>query len=107
MAFPLVTNGVFHEKSLRDTLATGPYPTRKADQNVADLQAQVAANQRGIQELAALAQEFGLNTVQAYMQHVYDNAAESVRRLLPHLNDSTFFLRHRRQYTNSNNNSNR
>jgi len=89
-AFPLVTGGEFHEQPLRAALAAGPHPARKPDQNVADLQAQVAANHRGIQELTDLNQEFGLETVQAYMQHVYDNAAESVRRLLPQLNDGQF-----------------
>ena len=58
------------------------YPARNPEQNLADLQAQVAANEKGVQELRAMVAQFGLDVVQAYMRHVQDNAEESVRRVI-------------------------
>ena len=59
-------------------------------QNVADLKAQIAANEKGVAELGKMVAQFGLETVEAYMGHVQDNAAESVRRLLDRLEDGAF-----------------
>ncbi|MCM1984056.1 hydantoinase B/oxoprolinase family protein, partial [Lyngbya confervoides] len=87
---PLVRQGEFLEQDLRSHLGQGPYPARNIDQNIADLRAQVAANARGVQELVALVQRYGLQTVQAYMQHVQDNAEESVRRAIDRLQDGQF-----------------
>ncbi|HIK57448.1 MAG TPA: hydantoinase B/oxoprolinase family protein [Synechococcales cyanobacterium M55_K2018_004] len=86
----LVEQGQFRERELLDLLTSGPYPVRNATQNVADLQAQVAANERGSQELKRMVQHYGLATVQAYMQHVQDNAEESVRRVITVLKDGSF-----------------
>jgi 5-oxoprolinase (ATP-hydrolysing) len=80
--FHLVDQGEFRDRELRQLLASGPYPARNPDQNVADMQAQIAANEKGVQELRKMVDHFGLEVVQAYMQHVQDNAEESVRRVL-------------------------
>jgi 5-oxoprolinase (ATP-hydrolysing) len=88
--FLLIERGRFREKELRDLLGSGKYPVRNADQNVADLQAQIAANERGVQELRKMVGHFGLDVVQAYMGHVQDNAEEQVRRVLDVLKDGSF-----------------
>ncbi len=88
--FRLVEGGVMHEARLRDLLAAARYPARNPDQNVADLRAQIAANEKGVQELRRMVAEFGLATVRAYMQHVQDNAEEAVRRVIGVLRDGAF-----------------
>jgi 5-oxoprolinase (ATP-hydrolysing) len=88
--FLLVEQGQFREAEMRQLLTTGAYPVRNPDQNIADLQAQVAANERGVQELRRMVAHYGLETVQTYMQYVQDNAAESVRRVLSLLQDGSF-----------------
>jgi 5-oxoprolinase (ATP-hydrolysing) len=90
--FKLVQKGVFQEAAVREHLAQGPYPARNPDQNVADLRAQVAANDKGREALWALIERWGLAVVQAYMGHVQDHAAESVRQILGILHDGTFTL---------------
>ncbi len=86
----LVERGRFLEKELRDLLASGKYPARNPDQNVADLRAQIAANEKGVQELRRMVAQFGLDVVAAYMRHVQDNAEEQVRRVLDVLKDGNF-----------------
>jgi len=88
--FLLVEKGRFREKEMRELLASGPYPARNPDQNIADLMAQVAANEKGVKELNRMVGHFGLDVVQAYMRHVQDNAEESVRRVLDVLKDGSF-----------------
>ncbi|CAN0398227.1 unnamed protein product, partial [Discosporangium mesarthrocarpum] len=88
--FRLVAAGEFREAAMRDLLASGQYPSRNPDQNIADLRAQIAANEKGVAELRKMVGHFGLATVQAYMRHVQDNAEESVRRVLDVLTDGTF-----------------
>ncbi|HEY7689986.1 MAG TPA: hydantoinase B/oxoprolinase family protein, partial [Dongiaceae bacterium] len=88
--FKLVDQGRFLEAELRALLASGAYPARNPDQNVADLKAQVAANERGVQELRRMVRQFGLSVVHAYMGHVQANAAEQVRRVIDRLNDGHF-----------------
>jgi len=90
--FLLVRDGVMREVELRAQLGSGPWPARNPDQNVADLRAQIAANEKGAQELRAMVAQFGGNTVAAYMQHVQDNAEESVRRVITALKDGAFEL---------------
>jgi len=80
--FPLVTQGRFREVELREQLSQGPYPARNPNQNVADLKAQIAANEKGVQALQDLVQQFGLATVQAYMGHIQTNAAQAVERAI-------------------------
>ncbi len=73
-------------------LTSGKYPVRNVQQNIADLRAQVAANEKGVQELGRMVEHFGLDVVRAYMRHVQDNAEESVRRVLGVLKDGSFEL---------------
>ncbi|RZU98687.1 hydantoinase B/oxoprolinase family protein [Spiribacter vilamensis] len=86
----VVARGQFREDALRTLLTDHPYPCRNPDQNIADLRAQVAANARGIAELRHMVAEYGLDAVQAYMVHVQENAAESVRRLIGGLSDCEY-----------------
>ena len=88
--FKLVDRGHFREAELHDLLTDHPYPCRNPAQNIADLKAQIAANEKGVAEIRKTVKQFGLATVQAYMQHVRDNAAESVRRVIEKLHDSEF-----------------
>jgi 5-oxoprolinase (ATP-hydrolysing) len=88
--FKLVDRGHFREEALHALLTDHPYPARNPGQNIADLKAQVAANEKGVQELRKQVAHFGLDVVQAYMGHVQDNAAESVRRVIEALSDSEF-----------------
>ena len=78
----LVEAGRFREAEILDLLTSGPWPVRNPVQNLNDLKAQVAANQKGAEALRAAVAEFGLDVVRAYMGHVQDNAADSVRRML-------------------------
>ncbi|MEQ1682122.1 MAG: hydantoinase B/oxoprolinase family protein [Burkholderiaceae bacterium] len=88
----LVDRGVLREKEMLALLASGTYPSRNPQQNMADLKAQIAANQKGVQELGKMVEQFGLDVVQAYMRHVQDNAEESVRRVITRLKDGAFTL---------------
>ena len=88
--FRLLANGVFDEPGFRRLLASGEFPARNPDNNIADIRAQVAANEKGVQELQRMIEQFGLNVVNAYMVHVQDNAEESVRRVIDRLVDGQF-----------------
>lgn len=88
--FKLVENGRMREQALRELLSKGPYPARNPDQNIADLHAQLAANEKGVQELRRMVRTYGLEVVHAYMQHVQDNAEEAVRQVIGVLNDGHF-----------------
>ena len=90
--FPLVRAGRLREAELREALASARYPARNPDQNLADLRAQVAANEKGREELLKMVQHFGLDVVRAYMAHVQDNAEASVRRVIGALKDGAFEL---------------
>jgi 5-oxoprolinase (ATP-hydrolysing) len=83
-------DGVLREAETRALLAGARYPARNQDQNLADLRAQVAANQKGVEELRKMVAHFGLPVVQAYMGHVQDNAEEAVRRVITALKDGHF-----------------
>ncbi|WEX11337.1 hydantoinase B/oxoprolinase family protein [Chelativorans sp. AA-79] len=87
--FRLVERGRFREKELQELLTNHPYPARNPHQNIADLKAQIAANERGVAELRKMVADFGLDVVEAYMGHVQDNAAEAVRRVLERLPDES------------------
>jgi len=90
--FLLVEQGRFREKETVALLSSGKYPVRNVEQNIADLRAQVAANEKGVQELRRMVEHFGLEVVRAYMRHVQDNAEESVRRVIGVLKDGEFDL---------------
>ncbi|MCC6469855.1 MAG: hydantoinase B/oxoprolinase family protein [Alphaproteobacteria bacterium] len=86
----LVEQGRFREKEITQLFLGAKYPARNVHQNLADLRAQIAANEKGLQELRRMVEHFGLDTVQAYMKHVQDNAEEQVRRVLDVLKDGGF-----------------
>jgi 5-oxoprolinase (ATP-hydrolysing) len=88
--FKLIDRGRFREKELYALLNGGKYPARNPLQNVNDIKAQVAANEMGVRELRKMVRHFTLPVVRAYMRHVQDNAAESVRRVVDRLHDSEF-----------------
>src|SRR6185503_1828387 len=88
----LVEEGRFREPETLALLGSGRWPVRNVQQNVADLRAQIAANEKGVQELRRMVEHYGLDVVQAYMGHVQANAEESVRRVLGVLKDGSFEL---------------
>ncbi len=88
----LVAQGVLREAEMVALLQSGQFPSRNPQQNMADLKAQIAANEKGVQELRKMVEQFGLDVVQAYMRHVQDNAEESVRRVITRLKDGAFTL---------------
>jgi 5-oxoprolinase (ATP-hydrolysing) len=91
--FKLVDGGTLCEAAMRELLQSGLHPSRNPAQNLADMRAQIAANAKGSAELKALAAQYGVDTVTAYMRHVQDNAEESVRRVITSLKDGHFILR--------------
>jgi 5-oxoprolinase (ATP-hydrolysing) len=90
--FLLVEEGRFREQETTALLTSGRHPVRNPRQNIADLQAQIAANEKGVRELRRMVTHFGLEVVRAYMGHVQANAEESVRRVIGVLKDGDFAL---------------
>lgn len=88
--FQLVKHGEFREAEARAILGSGKWPARNPDQNIADMHAQIAANEKGVQELLRMCEHFGLDVVRAYMGHVQDNAEEAVRRVISVLKDGEY-----------------
>jgi 5-oxoprolinase (ATP-hydrolysing) len=88
--FLLVDQGRLREEDMIALLASGKYPARNIAQNMADLRAMIAANEKGVQELRRMVEHFGLEVVHAYMRHVQDNAEEAVRRVIDVLKDGAF-----------------
>jgi 5-oxoprolinase (ATP-hydrolysing) len=88
--FPLVAEGRLRETETRALLSSGRWPCRSPDQNMADLNAQIAANETGRRELLRVVATHGADVVAAYMGHVQRNAEESVRMVIDRLNDGTF-----------------
>ena len=88
--FLLVENGRLRGKEIRELLGSGRYPCRNINQNLADLSAQIAANEAGLQELRKMVAHYGIDVVSAYMKHVQDNAEESVRRVMEVLDDGGY-----------------
>ena len=86
----IVNQGHFCEEKLKAWLGSGKYPARNPEQNLADIRAQTAANEKGLSELHRMVEEFSLETVEAYMEHVQDNAEEAVRRVIDRLTDGEF-----------------
>jgi 5-oxoprolinase (ATP-hydrolysing) len=89
----LAENGQFREPETRRLLTEAPFPSRNPDTNLADLRAQIAANQKGADEVRKMIDHFGLDVVQAYMRHVQDNAEETVRRVIERLDDGEYRYR--------------
>jgi 5-oxoprolinase (ATP-hydrolysing) len=88
--FLLVDEGTFREAEFRTLLLSARYPARSPDVNVADIKAQVAANEKGVRELRQVIEQHRWPIVQTYMQHVMDNAEESVRRVIDRIGDGSF-----------------
>ncbi|MDJ0633899.1 MAG: hydantoinase B/oxoprolinase family protein, partial [Xenococcaceae cyanobacterium MO_188.B29] len=86
----LVESGIFQEKVIHKILTNHQYPARNIKQNIADFKAQIAANNRGLQELQKMVDKYSLAVVQDYMQFVQDNAEESVRKVIDVLQDGEF-----------------
>jgi 5-oxoprolinase (ATP-hydrolysing) len=88
--FKLIDRGRFREKELMAALTGAKYPARNPVQNINDIKAQIAANEKGVAELRKMVTHFTMPVVKAYMRHVQENAAESVRRVIDRLHDSEF-----------------
>ena len=88
--FLLVERGIFRQAELVSLLGSGPYPARNPAQNLGDIRAQIAANEKGARELNSMIDHFGFEVVQAYMAHVRANAAEQVRRVIDRLKPGRF-----------------
>ncbi|MFB7109261.1 hydantoinase B/oxoprolinase family protein [Streptomyces sp. NPDC056291] len=86
----LAQNGRLREEETRRLLTGARYPSRNPETNLADLRAQIAANQKGVDEVVRMIEDFGLDVVQAYMRHVQDNAEEAVRRVIDALDDGEY-----------------
>ncbi len=88
--FPLVDQGKFQEQALLNLLTNCPYPARNPQQNITDLQAQIAANNWGVQELTKLVNHYGLETVSNYIEFIQANAADCLRQRLKSLSSGQF-----------------
>ena len=88
--FKLFDKGIFREQEMRKILSSGKYPCRNIEHNMADLAAQVAANKTGINEINSMIDQFGIETVHAYMNHVQDNAEESIRNAIVNLKQGEY-----------------
>lgn len=88
--FKLVDQGQFREQAARDLLLSAQHPVRAVETNLADLRAQLAACEKGAQELQRMVAQFGEPVVHAYMRHVQDNAEECVRRAITGLKDASY-----------------
>ena len=88
--FKMFDKGVFRESEIRKILSSGRYPCRNIEHNMADLAAQVAANNTGIVEINAMIEQFGIETVHSYMNHVQDNAEECIRNAIVNLKEGKY-----------------
>ncbi|MCA2625620.1 MAG: hydantoinase B/oxoprolinase family protein [Microcystis sp. M20BS1] len=88
--FLLVAAGQFREQELINHLTNSPFPARNIAQNIADFQAQIAANAKGERELHNMVERYGLAMVKAYQQFVQDNAELAVRKAISVLKDGEF-----------------
>ena len=89
-AFKIVENGQFHEQQIQSLLTNSRWPARNSAMNISDIKAQLAACEKGAEELNKTVDYYGVKTVHAYMQHVQNNAEESVRKALSVLKDGSF-----------------
>jgi 5-oxoprolinase (ATP-hydrolysing) len=88
--FKMFDKGVFRESEIRKILSSGRYPCRNVEHNMADLAAQVAANNTGIVEINSMIEQFGIETVHSYMNHVQDNAEECIRNAIINLKEGKY-----------------
>jgi 5-oxoprolinase (ATP-hydrolysing) len=90
--FKLVENSKLKEQEIMALLLSTSHPSRNPQQNLADLKAQIAANEKGAQELKKMLEQYGKTTVLRYMQYVQDHAEESVRKAIGVLKNGEFTL---------------
>ncbi|BBA79382.1 hypothetical protein RGRSB_0856 [cyanobacterium endosymbiont of Rhopalodia gibberula] len=86
----LVDSGIFKEEDIRNILRDNLYPARNPEQNIVDFKAQIAANKTGVKELHRMIEQYGIDTVQNYMEFVQDNAEECVRKAITILKNGDF-----------------
>lgn len=86
----LVDRGQSNEQELRKVLSSGEFPSRDVDSNLADISAQVAANNSGVKLLRELVDRYSLLVVQAYMQHIQRAASEKMRLALRSIDDGRY-----------------
>ncbi len=89
----LLAGGVLQEEAFVEVMKKGQFPARNIRQNLGDVQAQLAANARGAQEMQLIAERYGIATVEAYTKHVFDNAAKEVRSIVSRLKPGRFIQR--------------
>lgn len=87
--FLLARDGQFRWQQLRELLSSGPYPSRQVETNLADIAAQVAANNLGATQLRQLAQQFGRSVVDNYMTFIQQAAETKMRAALRRLPEGT------------------
>ncbi len=90
--FKLVDAGVSCEDQLQELLQSGPYPSRAVHDNLADVSAQVAANNSGVIQLNALVERYSLSVVQAYMKHIQTAASQKMRMALAEIPDGKYAM---------------
>lgn len=88
----LVRSGQLQEKAFVEKLTKAPFPVRNLSQNLGDIHAQLAANQKGIALLSEIVERYGNEVVHAYMNYIRQNAAEQVRRTIDSLIPGKFLL---------------
>ncbi len=86
----LVDQGQFQTSAIRDALSEGEYPARNIEQNIADLMAQIAANNTGVNELKKLTKNYGIKTVHAYMGYIQNSAEQAVKSVIKNMQDGHF-----------------
>src|SRR5690606_9105037 len=86
-ALRVVRGGRFDRELVLSTLRGGPYPARRPEENLADLEAKIAANRKGERLLLELCDRYGVEVVAAYMAHVQDDAALKVEDAIEALPD--------------------
>ena len=88
--FPIVRNGHFEERALRTKLTRCKFPARNPSDNIADLQAQIAANRLGKRLLLEMTGHYGCDVVAAYMDHLQKLAAKQVATEIGKLPDGSY-----------------
>lgn len=87
---PVVLAGGFQQNAIRKVLTESKYPVRNLQQNLHDLQAQIAANQAGINGLESLCKQTSVTEVCRYMEFVLQHSEQAIKAVLPNLNPGKF-----------------
>jgi len=94
-AFPLVVDGAFRKEELLALLSNAPRPARNLRERLSDLQAQVAANRKGMLELQGIVRSYGMERVGRYMEFIRLNARHAMNRVLEKLAGESGFREYR------------